>query len=70
MATTYNDNSANTEYFRNRPDIVKIFDDLDEFRQFCKEKFIKFDEANLYKRSSYEWRSYLASKKPKNHRKK
>lgn len=69
MATTYNDYSKNTEYFRNRPDVVKIFDDLDDFRAFCKEKFIKFDEANLYKRSSYEWRAFLNRNKPHNRKK-
>ena len=61
--------SKNTAYFDKRPDIVKIFDDLDEYRKFCKESFLKFDEASLYKKSSYEYRSFLASKK-KNNRKK
>ena len=31
MAKNYNDYS----YFENRPDVVKIFDDLDKYREFC-----------------------------------
>lgn len=57
--------SKNTAYFEKRPDIVKIFQDLEDFRNYCRDAFCKFDEADLYKRTSYEWRQYLASKKRK-----
>lgn len=52
-------------YFESRPDIVKIFKDLEAFHDFCRFEMIKFDEADLYNRSSFEWRSYEKSKKPK-----
>ena len=52
-------------YFDSRPDIVKIFTDLEAFYDFCRFELLKFDEADLYNRSSYEWRSFEKSKRPK-----
>ena len=46
------------------------FEDLEDYRNYCRDAFCKFDEADLYKKSSYEYRSYLASKKRKKNRKK
>ena len=65
MATTYTNNDPNTEYYRKRPEIVKIFDDLDEYRKFCRANYMKFDEAALYRRDSYEYRAFLSGKNPR-----
>lgn len=48
-----------------KPEVVKIFEDLEEYREYCRDAFIKFDEADLYKKNSYEYRSFLAYKKGK-----
>lgn len=46
------------KYFENRPDVVKIFDDLDEFLEWCKEEGEIYNEAFLYNRESAEWRGF------------
>lgn len=61
MAKNYNDQS----YFENRPDIVKIFDDLEEFKDFCRMEMLTFNEADLYKRESRSWRFFEKNKKNK-----
>ena len=61
MAKNYNDYS----YFENRPDVVKIFDDLDEFKNFCRMEMFPFDESHLYNRESWVWRNYEKNKRPK-----
>jgi hypothetical protein len=61
MAKNYNDYS----YFENRPDIVKIFDDLEAFHDFCRMEMFPFNEADLYNRESWVWRNYEKSQRPK-----
>ena len=39
---------AKTSYFESHPEIVKIFEDLEKFHDFCRFEMIKFDEADLY----------------------
>jgi hypothetical protein len=52
-------------YFENRPDVVKIFDDLDAFRDFCRLEMAPFNEADLYNRESWAWRNFEKSLRPK-----
>ena len=61
MAKNYKDFS----YFENRADIVKIFDDLDAFKDFCRIELAPFDESHLYNRDSWVWRNFEKSKRPK-----
>lgn len=61
MAKTY----RNTKYLENRPDVDKIFDDLDELLEFCKNEWLPFNEADLYNRHSRVWQRFEASKRPK-----
>jgi hypothetical protein len=42
------------------PDVDKIFNDLDKYRDFCRFEGKVFDEADLYRKSSENWRAYLA----------
>ncbi len=58
-------NYKNLDYFANRPDIVKIFDDLDAFRDFCRFEMCEFNEANLYNRQSDIWNRYFQSTRPR-----
>ena len=41
----------NMKMIRNRK-IAQIFDDLDTYRDFCREYGYKFDEKDLYRRNS------------------
>ena len=61
MAKNYKDYS----YFENRPDIVKIFDDLEAFKDFCRIEMHPFNEADLYNRDSWVWRNFDKSRRPK-----
>ena len=61
MAKNYND----YKYFENRPDVVKIFDDLDKLHDFCRFELLPFNEADLYNRQSKVWQQYERSSKPR-----
>lgn len=56
---------SNTSYFESRPDIVKIFDDLEAYREYCVFEMVDFNEAALYNRADKNWSNYEYSKKPK-----
>ena len=61
MARNYKDYS----YFENRPDVVRIFDDLDAYLHFCRIELRDFNPADLYRRESANYSAYLASKRPR-----
>ena len=63
MAKNYND----YKYFENRPDVVKIFDDLEALHDFCRFELLPFNEADLYNRNSKVWQQYEATKRPRRH---
>ncbi len=52
-------------YFESRPDIVKIFDDLEKFHDFCRFEMVEFNPANLYNRESQIWNNYFHSTRPR-----
>ena len=59
---------ARSAYIKTNPRTQKVFDDLDKYRNFCKEYGYRFDEADLYSNRSYVWRQYgklLAGKEVK-----
>jgi hypothetical protein len=56
-------NYRNVDYWESKPEIVKIFDDLDSLLDFCRFEMLPFNEADLYNRSSHVWRSYENSKR-------
>jgi hypothetical protein len=58
-------NYKNVSYFEDRPDIVKIFDDLEKFKDFCRFELCDFNEANLYNRDSQIWNNYYHSTRPR-----
>jgi hypothetical protein len=37
-----------------KPEVSKIFDDLDSYRNYCRENMFKFDERDLYKSDQYK----------------
>ena len=52
-------------YFAEHPEIVKIFNDLDSFRDFCRFEGFVFNEKFLYKKDSKEWRAYENRNNPR-----
>lgn len=48
-------------YFKNRPDVVKIFEDLEGFHDFCRIEMRKFDPAELYRKDSKSFGAFWAS---------
>jgi len=58
-------NYKEINYFETRPDIVKIFDDLESFHDWCRIEMAPFDESYLYNRDSWAWRNYEKSRRPK-----
>jgi hypothetical protein len=61
MAKNYKEIS----YFLDRPDVVKIFNDLEAFLNYCRFEGTPFDEANLYNREHWTWRHFEKSRRPK-----
>lgn len=41
------------KYMVMKPEVNKIFDDLEQYRDFCAWAMIKFDEKDLYRSESY-----------------
>lgn len=41
------------KYPRIKPEVDKIFDDLDGYRNYCRDNMLKFDERDLYKTDQY-----------------
>lgn len=60
----------NTEYFANRPDVVKIFDDLEDYLNFCRFELLPYNQADLYNKKSPTWQQYITSTKTKNRKQK
>ena len=38
--------------------VTQIFEDLDKYRNFCRDHGYRFDEADLYSQRSYVYRQY------------
>ena len=41
------------KYLRIKPEVDKIFDDLDGYRNYCRDNMLKFDERDLYRTDQY-----------------
>lgn len=46
------------KYFENRPDVVKIFEDLEKFHDYCRFEMLPFNPSDLYNRHSRIWTAY------------
>jgi len=45
-------------YFDNHPEIVKLFEDLEAYKDHCRLEMLPFNEADLYNKDSWAWRNY------------
>lgn len=61
MAKNYKEYS----YFENRPDVVRIFDDLESYHNYCRIELCDFNPADLYRKDSANYQAYLNSKRPR-----
>ena len=61
MAKNYND----YKYFENRPDVVRVFNDLDSYLDWCRIELQPYDPADLYRKDSATYQAYLQSKRPR-----
>jgi hypothetical protein len=52
-------------YFENRPDVVKVWEDLEAYHDWCRFQLCDFNPVDLYRRDSQNYGSYLASKRPR-----
>jgi hypothetical protein len=61
MAKNYKD----INYFETRPDIVRLFDDLEAYHDFCRIELREFNPAELYKKDAPNYGAFLASRRPR-----
>jgi len=56
-----------------KPEVTKVFDDLDALLDFCRFEMLPFNEADLYNRQSPVWNQFYAATHkrsgPRTHRK-
>jgi len=55
----------NRRYFERKPEVTRIFNDLEDWLNHCREHLLKFDPADLYK--SRDYRDFAATKNSKQH---
>jgi hypothetical protein len=41
------------KYLRMKPEVNKIFEDLDAYKDYCRFNMLKFDEKDLYRSDQY-----------------
>ena len=61
MARNYKD----YQYFANRPDVVKVWEDLEAYHDYCRLELCEFNPADLYRKDSANYQAYLNSKRPR-----
>ena len=61
MARNYKD----YQYFANRPDVVKVWEDLEAYHDWCRFELRDFNPAELYRKEAPNYSAYLASKRPR-----
>ncbi len=52
------------KYFRMKPEVDRIFDDLEAYKNYCRFNMLKFDERDLYRSDQYrkfeKYRNWLS----------
>jgi hypothetical protein len=52
--------------FRTNPRMTEIFNDLEQYEEFCKDYGYRYNEADLYNFKSYAWQQYTKYAQGKN----
>jgi hypothetical protein len=42
------------KHLRMKPEVSKIFDDIENYKEYCRDNMLKFDERDLYKSEQYK----------------
>ena len=58
-------NYKDYKYFENRPDVVKVWEDLEAYHDWCRFELCDFNPADLYRKDSKNYQAYLTSKRPR-----
>ena len=61
MAKNYRDYS----YFENRPDVVKVWDDLEAYHDWCRFELREFDPAEMYRKDAPNYSAFMYAKRPR-----
>lgn len=46
------------KHLRMSTEVERIFDDLEDYLEYCKDNMLKYDERDLYNQKSEQWRTY------------
>lgn len=59
--------SYNKKYLKMRPEVVQIFEDLEEYKDFVRLQYpqVAFDEKDLYNMRSPTWQKFIRQKNKK-----
>lgn len=52
------------KYLTMKPDVVRVFDDLDRYLDFCRFELRDFNPAHLYDKTNINYRAFLDSQRP------
>ena len=52
--------------FRPNPRVTEIFNDLEQYEEFCKDYGYRYNEADLYNFKSYAWQQFTKFTQGKN----
>jgi hypothetical protein len=53
------------KYLTMKPEVNRIFDDLESFHNFCRFELREFNPAELYKKDAPNYGAFLESKRPR-----
>jgi|688.fasta_scaffold1319205_2 hypothetical protein len=49
------------KYLVMKPEVTKIFNDLDSYLNFCRFELLPYNEADLYNKQSETWNKFIHS---------
>ena len=53
------------KYLTMKPEVNKVFDDLEAYQNFCRFELCDFNEAHLYDRNNVNYKAFLDSQRPR-----
>ena len=53
------------KYLTMKPEVSKVFDDLEAYHNFCRIELCDFNPAHLYDRANVNYKAFLDSQRPR-----
>ena len=53
------------KYLTMKPEVSKVFDDLEAYHDYCRIELCEFNPAHLYDRSNVNYKAFLDSQRPR-----